>query len=108
MSLEEKLNNLEKKKVEKNKKENEEIVKSIKGIPLWVKIIVGFFILLGCYSILKPKPDACDCASVMGMWETKGVIANSRVELLNDCNDSYRNSNSAYTKCLEEVEDSRR
>ena len=96
MSLEEKLNNLEKKKVEKNKKENEEIVKSIKGIPLWVKIIVGFFILLGCYSILKPKPDACECAEVLSFYEVMGLSGD---ELLKDCIDTYRESSKARRAC---------
>ena len=96
MGLEEKLNNLEKKKVEKNKKENEEIVKSINGIPLWVKIIVGFFILLGCYSILKPKPDACECAQVLSLYEAMGLSGDV---LLEDCIDTYRESFRARLDC---------
>ena len=73
---------------------------------MWVSFaFVGLIIFI---KVINPKADACDCSGVMSMWETKGVIAKSKTELLNDCNDSYRNSNSAYTKCLEEVEDSRR
>ena len=98
MSLEEKLNNLEKKKVEKNKKENEEIVKSIKGIPLWVKIIVGFFILLGCYSILKPKPDACECAEVLSFYEAYQDTSSEWISL-EDCIDTYRESSKARRAC---------
>jgi hypothetical protein len=115
MSLDDKLKK-HKKDLETPNPEDLAMQKKIKKyykIFMIVCVVIIFFSVIapGSLSFLNPvskKPDACSCASVMTMWETKGVIPKSKTELLNDCNDSYRNSNSAYTKCLEEVEDSRR
>ena len=105
MSLEDKLNKHKGGDLETQKTKKYPLEKTAKRF-MWVSF--AFLDLIIFKKVINPKADACDCSGVMSMWETKGVIAKSKTELLNDCNDSYRNSNSAYTKCLEEVEDSRR
>jgi len=70
---------------------------SIKDVLIAMGILVIGFLAYDFFT--SSKPDACECAGVMGISDTYGLVGGKKADLLDDCIDAYGKAYNARLKC---------